>query len=115
MSEVVAIIPARGGSKGIPRKNMQRVGGVPLVARAVEAARRCPAVDRVVVTTDDTDIAAVAAEWGAEVVERPAAALKELVATFGGKGGGKRDLAQGGGLQAVTADLVAAATEILSR
>ncbi|MDW4572317.1 acylneuraminate cytidylyltransferase [Microbacterium sp. M3] len=72
MSEVVAIIPARGGSKGIPRKNLQRVGGVPLVARAVEAARRCPAVDRVVVTTDDTDIAAVAAEWGAEVVERPA-------------------------------------------
>jgi YrbI family 3-deoxy-D-manno-octulosonate 8-phosphate phosphatase len=72
MSEVVAVIPARGGSKGVPRKNLQRVGGVPLIARAVEAARRCPAVDRVVVTTDDADIAAVAAEWGAEVVERPA-------------------------------------------
>jgi N-acylneuraminate cytidylyltransferase len=72
MSEVVAIIPARGGSKGIPRKNLQRVGGVPLVARAVDAARRCPAIDRVVVTTDDADIAAVAAEWGAEIVERPA-------------------------------------------
>ncbi|WP_109209296.1 MULTISPECIES: acylneuraminate cytidylyltransferase [Microbacterium] len=72
MSEVVAIIPARGGSKGVVRKNLQRVGGVPLVARAVSAARRCPAIDRVVVTTDDGDIAAVAAEWGAEVVERPA-------------------------------------------
>jgi N-acylneuraminate cytidylyltransferase len=72
MSEVVAVIPARGGSKGVPRKNLQRVGGVPLVARAVDAARLCPAVDRVVVTTDDADIAAVAAEWGAEVVERPA-------------------------------------------
>jgi YrbI family 3-deoxy-D-manno-octulosonate 8-phosphate phosphatase len=72
MSEVVAVIPARGGSKGVPRKNLQRVGGVPLIARAVEAARRCPAVGRVVVTTDDADIAAVAAEWGAEVVERPA-------------------------------------------
>ncbi|HKP08457.1 MAG TPA: acylneuraminate cytidylyltransferase [Microbacterium sp.] len=71
MSEVVAIIPARGGSKGVPRKNLQRVGGVPLIARAVEAARRCPAIDRVVVTTDDVDIAAVAAEWGAEIVERP--------------------------------------------
>ncbi|MFK4835876.1 cytidylyltransferase domain-containing protein [Microbacterium sp. ZW T2_14] len=71
MSEVVAIIPARGGSKGIPRKNLQRVGGVPLVARAIEAARRCPALDRVVVTTDDAEIAAVAAEWGAEVVDRP--------------------------------------------
>ena len=66
------IIPARGGSKGIARKNLQRVGGVPLVARAVDAARRCPAIDRVVVTTDDADIAAVAAEWGAEIVERPA-------------------------------------------
>lgn len=72
MSEVVAVIPARGGSKGVPRKNLQRVGGVPLVARAVDAARRCPAVDRVVVSTDDADIAAVAAEWGAEVVQRPA-------------------------------------------
>ncbi|KAF2413714.1 acylneuraminate cytidylyltransferase [Microbacterium sp. B35-04] len=72
MSEAVAIIPARGGSKGIARKNLQRVGGVPLVARAVDAARRCPAIDRVVVTTDDADIAAVAAEWGAEIVERPA-------------------------------------------
>ncbi|WP_203579262.1 acylneuraminate cytidylyltransferase [Microbacterium hibisci] len=72
MSEVVAVIPARGGSKGVVRKNLQRVGGVPLVARAVSAARHCPAIDRVVVTTDDGDIAAVAAEWGAEVVERPA-------------------------------------------
>jgi N-acylneuraminate cytidylyltransferase len=72
MSEAVAIIPARGGSKGIARKNLQRVGGVPLVARAVDAARRCPAIDRVVVTTDDADIAAVAAEWGAEIIERPA-------------------------------------------
>ena len=72
MSEAVAIIPARGGSKGIPRKNLQRVGGVPLVARTVDAATRCPAIDRVVVTTDDADIAAIAAEWGAEIIERPA-------------------------------------------
>ena len=71
MSEVVAIIPARGGSKGVVRKNLRRVGGVPLVARAVDAALRCPAIDRVVVTTDDPDIAAVAAEWGAEIVQRP--------------------------------------------
>ncbi|GAA5204430.1 acylneuraminate cytidylyltransferase [Microbacterium jejuense] len=72
MSEAVAIIPARGGSKGVPRKNLQRVGGVPLVARAVAAAQQSPAIRRVVVTTDDADIAAVAAEWGAEIVERPA-------------------------------------------
>ena len=71
MSEVVAIIPARGGSKGVPRKNLRRVGGIPLIARAVQAARRCPSIDRVVVTTDDGDIASVAEEWGAEVVVRP--------------------------------------------
>lgn len=72
MSEVVAIIPARGGSKGVPRKNLRRVGGIPLVARAVDAAHRCPSIDRVVITTDDADIASLAREWGAEVVERPA-------------------------------------------
>ncbi|MFE7844684.1 cytidylyltransferase domain-containing protein [Microbacterium sp. NPDC057407] len=72
MSEAVAIIPARGGSKGVPRKNLRRVGGIPLVARAVDAARRCPSIDRVVVSTDDPDIAAVAAEWGAEIIVRPA-------------------------------------------
>ncbi|QKJ19632.1 acylneuraminate cytidylyltransferase [Microbacterium hominis] len=71
MSEVVAIIPARGGSKGVPRKNLRRVGGIPLIARAVAAADRAQWVDRVVVSTDDDDIAAVAAEWGAEVVRRP--------------------------------------------
>ncbi|MDZ8172559.1 acylneuraminate cytidylyltransferase [Microbacterium xanthum] len=68
----VAIIPARGGSKGIPGKNLRRVGGVPLVARAVAAAKASPAIDLVVVSTDDAAIAAVAREWGATVVSRPA-------------------------------------------
>ncbi|MFH8252387.1 cytidylyltransferase domain-containing protein [Microbacterium sp. B2969] len=72
MSEVVAIIPARGGSKGVPRKNLRRVGGVPLVARAIASARRSGGIDRIVVSTDDVEIAAVAREWGAEVVDRPA-------------------------------------------
>lgn len=72
MSEVVVVIPARGGSKGIPRKNVQRVGGVPLVGRAVAAALAAEMVDRVVVSTDDDEIAAVAEEWGAQVVHRPA-------------------------------------------
>lgn len=71
MTEVVAIIPARGGSKGVPRKNLRRVGGVPLVARAIAAARRSAVVDRIVVSTDDPEIAAVAREWGADVVDRP--------------------------------------------
>lgn len=71
MSEVVAIIPARGGSKGVLRKNLRRVGGVPLVARAIDAAHRCPSVDRVVVSTDDDEIAGVARKWGAETIRRP--------------------------------------------
>jgi YrbI family 3-deoxy-D-manno-octulosonate 8-phosphate phosphatase len=70
--EVVAIIPARGGSKGVPRKNVRRVGGVPLVGRAVAAARATASIDRVVVSTDDAEIGAVAEEWGAQVVARPA-------------------------------------------
>jgi YrbI family 3-deoxy-D-manno-octulosonate 8-phosphate phosphatase len=72
MGEVVAVIPARGGSKGVPGKNLRRVGGVPLIGRAVAAARNAGRVDRVVVSTDDDEIAAVAREWGAEVVDRPA-------------------------------------------
>lgn len=68
----VAIIPARGGSKQIPRKNLERVGGVPLVARAVHAARAAACFDLVVVSTDDDEIAAVAEEAGARVVRRPA-------------------------------------------
>src|SRR3954471_8585828 len=70
--ETVAVIPARGGSKGVPRKNLRRVGGVPLIARAIAAARAADRIDRVVVSTDDEQIGAVAREWGAEVVSRPA-------------------------------------------
>lgn len=73
MTEIVAVIPARGGSKGVARKNVRRVGGVPLVARAIVAARATASVDRVIVSTDDPEIAAVAEEWGAQVVHRPAA------------------------------------------
>ncbi len=70
---VLAIIPARGGSQGIPRKNVALLGGKPLLAWTLESARSTPAIDRIVVSTDDTEIAATAAAWGAEVVDRPAA------------------------------------------
>jgi len=68
----VVVIPARGGSKGVPRKNLRRVGGIPLVARAITSARAATGVDIVVVSTDDPEIAAVSREWGARVVDRPA-------------------------------------------
>jgi YrbI family 3-deoxy-D-manno-octulosonate 8-phosphate phosphatase len=69
---VVAVIPARGGSKGVPGKNRAPVAGIPLVSRAARAALAAPSVDRVLVSTDDPAIADLAREAGAEVVERPA-------------------------------------------
>ncbi|MFJ9345851.1 cytidylyltransferase domain-containing protein [Streptomyces sp. NPDC101237] len=70
---VLAVIPARGGSKGVPAKNLLPVGGVPLVARAVRECRASRLVTDVVVSTDDQAIAAAARSAGAEVVLRPAA------------------------------------------
>ncbi|MEV1024440.1 N-acylneuraminate cytidylyltransferase [Streptomyces sp. NPDC050264] len=70
---VLAVIPARGGSKGVPAKNLAQVGGVPLVARAVRECLATRQVTDVVVSTDDEAIAAAAREAGAEVVIRPAA------------------------------------------
>lgn len=72
MVETVAVIPARGGSKGVPGKNVARVGGIPLVARAVRAARATGVIDLVVVSTDDDAIASAARAAGARVVDRPA-------------------------------------------
>jgi N-acylneuraminate cytidylyltransferase len=67
----VAIIPARGGSKGIPRKNLIDLGGKPVIAHTIEHARSAPSVQRIIVSTDDDEIAGVAAMFGAEVVRRP--------------------------------------------
>jgi len=70
--EVLGIIPARGGSKGLPRKNVLPLAGKPLVVWTIEAALAAETVGRVVVSTDDEEIEAVAREAGAEVVRRPA-------------------------------------------
>jgi len=71
-SGVLALIPARGGSKGIPGKNLQEVDGVPLICRSIRAAKSSLKVGRVVVTTDDDAIAAVAEREKATVIRRPA-------------------------------------------
>ena len=65
--EVLAVIPARGGSKGIPRKNVRDFAGSPLIAFSIAAALQSETVTRVIVSTDDEEIAAVAREYGAEV------------------------------------------------
>src|ERR687888_1463258 len=69
--EVVALIPARGGSKGIPRKNLAPVVGRPLLAWTIDAALGSRTVTRTVVSTEDDEIAAAARELGAEVLARP--------------------------------------------
>ena len=66
MAEVIALIPARGGSKGIPRKNIRLFAGYPLIAWSVAAAKQSELVTRIIVSTDDEEIAAVAREYGAE-------------------------------------------------
>jgi CMP-N,N'-diacetyllegionaminic acid synthase len=70
-AKVVAIIPARGGSKGIPRKNIRNLANKPLLAHTIEAARNAKLVDTVITSTDDNEIAAVALRYDSEVVIRP--------------------------------------------
>jgi CMP-N,N'-diacetyllegionaminic acid synthase len=69
--DVLALIPARGGSKGIPRKNLVPLGGRPLLAWTVDAALGSRVVTRTVVSTEDEEIAAAARGLGAEVLARP--------------------------------------------
>ena len=66
-AKVLVIIPAHGGSKGIPRKNIKDFAGYPLIAYSIAAGKRAKSVDRVVVSTDDEEIAEVSRDCGAEV------------------------------------------------
>lgn len=70
INESIALIPCRGGSKGIPRKNLQLVGGVPLVCRTINTAIRA-GIESVYVSTEDPEIAAVSVSAGAQVISRP--------------------------------------------
>lgn len=68
---ILGITPARGGSKGIPRKNIKNVAGKPLLAWTIEAAKKSTLLDRYIVSTEDKEIANVARKYGAEVLYRP--------------------------------------------
>ncbi len=63
----IAIIPARGGSKGLPRKNIRLLDGIPLIAHTINAARNSNVIEHIVVSTDDAEIAEAARSFGAEV------------------------------------------------
>lgn len=65
--ECMALIPARGGSKGVPRKNIRSLGGFPLLAYSIAAAQQSKSINRIIVSTDDEEIAEIAMQYGAEV------------------------------------------------
>jgi len=68
---ITAFIPARGGSKGIPGKNIKEFAGKPLIVHSIEYALNCSQIDEVVVSTDDNNIAKIAKRTGARIVNRP--------------------------------------------
>lgn len=75
---VLAVIPARGGSKGVPRKNIREVGGKPLIAWTIEEAKKSQYVDRLILSSDDAEIIRIGKEWGCEVpFVRPAALAQD--------------------------------------
>ncbi|MBP9711153.1 MAG: acylneuraminate cytidylyltransferase family protein [Candidatus Pacebacteria bacterium] len=65
--EILAVIPARGGSKGVPGKNIKLLAGKPLIAWTIEEAKKSKHITRIIVSTDDEKIASVAREYGAEI------------------------------------------------
>jgi len=80
MDRAVAIIPARGGSKRIPRKNIKSFHGKPLIAYSIETALNSQLFDKVIVSTDDSEIADIARKYGADIIKRP----KELADDYTG-------------------------------
>ena len=79
---ILGLIPARGGSKGIPRKNLQPLLDKPLIAWTIQAAKNAVMLDRFVVSTEDPEIAAVSRQWGAEVLDRPTELADDRASTL---------------------------------
>lgn len=79
---VLAVIAARGGSKGVPRKNIRPICGRPLLAYTIEVSQRSRYLDRIVVSSEDREIQEVAQAWGAEVVVRPACLATDEIASI---------------------------------
>jgi len=71
--KIYAFIFARGGSKGVPGKNIKMLAGKPLIAHAIEAARKSRHVSKIFVSTDEIKIAETARQYGAEIIDRPSA------------------------------------------
>ena len=78
----LAVIPARGGSKRLPRKNILPLGDKPLIAWSIEAAKGSKYIDKCVVSSDDSEILTIAKEYGATLLERPAKLASDQATTF---------------------------------
>lgn len=76
--QILTVIPARGGSKGIPKKNIRLLGGKPLIAHTIEASLGSRLITRTTVSTDDAEIGDVAKRYGSEVIWRPAEIAGDL-------------------------------------
>jgi len=79
---ILAVIPARGGSKGIPHKNIIPLRGKPLIAYTIEAAQKATCLDRILVSTDDQEIAVTCKRLGAEVLMRPSELASDSATTL---------------------------------
>ena len=79
---ILGITPARGGSKTIPRKNIDDISGKPLIAWTIEAAKESGMIDRYVVSTEDKEIAEIVREYGVEVLSRPSALATDEATTI---------------------------------
>jgi CMP-N-acetylneuraminic acid synthetase len=79
---IVAIIPARGGSKRVPKKNIRNFQGLPLIAWSIHAAQHCELVDELYVSTDDQEVAIIAEQYGAKVLWRPSDLGSDIANTF---------------------------------
>jgi len=78
----LAIIPARGGSKRLPKKNVLDLAGQPLIAWSIEAGLKSKYIDRVIVTSDDNEILDISKKYGAEIIKRPDELASDTATTF---------------------------------
>jgi CMP-N-acetylneuraminic acid synthetase len=81
MLRTIALIPARGGSKRLPRKNLRPFAGQPLIYHSIALAHTIPGLERCLVSTEDAEIASAAQRFGAEVIDRPAALADDQATT----------------------------------
>ena len=79
---IISIIPARGGSKSIPRKNIKIIGGVPLLKYSIDYSLNCKMVKRTIVSTEDEEISRYAIKFKSEVLKRPKGLAKDSTTDF---------------------------------